>query len=193
MKSVKKLKLIFALALVAAFLFQASGIGSKTALAKKTNESRLVLIGAAITGIEDTVITARSKSGKNYQIETQGVKILRRNAGKCDFSEMAAGDKISVWGTENGMNITAKKIKDISVERVRMEGVIFDIDEDNNTISFYANGEGIQTVEIGDATKITFQKVRKSNFPNLKATVFGIRNKTQNMIYGTTKIIVYSE
>ncbi len=193
MKSVKKIKFIFALALVAVLLFQASGIGSKTALAKKTNKSSLVLIRATITEIEDTILTARTKSGKTYQVETQNAKLLRRNAGRCDFSEMTAGDKISVWGTETGRAIAAKKIKDLSVERVSMEGTIIDIDEDESTISFDASKEGIQTVEIGDDTKITYEKVRKSSYPNLKATVFGIRSKTRNLIYNTTKIIVYSE
>lgn len=193
MKDTNKFRIIFTLILAAVLLFQTTGIGVGTALAKKAEKNRLVLINATITEISGTILTARTKSGKDYQIETENSKFLRRNAGKADFSEISAGDKISVWGTENSRNIIAKKIKDLSVERVSLEGTIIDIDEDENEISFDASKIGLQTVEVGDNTKITFRKVRRSNYPNLKARVFGIRSKTQNIIYNTTKIIVYSE
>jgi len=185
---------------LAAFAFSCLAF---TADAKKSNSSQGIRIkNGQITNIDyATKIITVTKNNTTYTIDATNAVVKRRYGATAAFSEMLPNDYIWVWGTIDGMSITARKIKDNSIQKWKASftGTITAIN--NNEISdtrgnyheftLQSRHRGVQTVRVYGTTRIKYKKLSKS-FADLVVgetiTVKGIWNNTNSIVYNTNWI-----
>lgn len=96
----------------------------------KDKIGRSLRFGARITGsltaISENTLTVQTSDGASYSIDVTNAQCRRRFGGKCEWSELAVGDKVNVvgkWTDENKTAITAKLVRDASIQK--RHGVLF--------------------------------------------------------------------
>ena len=96
----------------------------------KDKLGRVLHFGARITGnltaVSTTSLTVQVTDEKIYTVDVTNARCLRRFGGKCEWSELAVGDKVNVvgkWTDENKTAITAKLVRDASIQK--RFGVLF--------------------------------------------------------------------
>jgi hypothetical protein len=193
----KKAKFILSIVLIFAF-FSIAGKGE----AKTGNGIQIK--NALVTTVDPTtkLITA-TKGNVSYVIDASGATLRRKYDAKCSIFELMTGDHISVWGTMSGTNITARKAKDMSIQKwnASFTGTISAIDNLNTYIDSSGRSyqifmlqslhRGTQTVRVYASTRIKYKKSSLS-FVDLavgdKITAQGIWNSTSSIVYNTAWI-----
>jgi len=96
----------------------------------KDKLGRVLRFGARITGnltaVSTTSLTVQATDGKSYPVDITNAQCRRRFGGKCEWSELAVGDKVNVvgkWTDENKSVITGKLVRDTSIQK--RFGVLF--------------------------------------------------------------------
>lgn len=191
------MKFFLPIALFAAF-FAVAGDGE----AKSGNGIQLK--NAVITAIDTTTesITAE-KNGVSYVIDASGATFRRRYGAKCDVYELMNGDYIWVWGTMSGTNITARKVKDYSIQKWKgtFVGTITFVDilttYNDNEGRIYQQFEiesrhrGDQVIRVYDTTRIKYRGQTKT-FTDLavgqEVVAKGIWNNTHSFVYDTSQV-----
>ncbi len=168
--------------------------------AEATEKNRLLLKNAVITAIDTATETITAeKDGVTYTIDAADATFRRKYGAKCDVYELMAGDYIRVWGRISGTNITAKKIKDYSIQKWKgsFVGTVTTVDPttytDNKGRSFQqfeieSRHRGDQIIRVYSTTRIKY-KGKVKTFADLAVgqTVVakGIWNNTHSIIYDT--------
>ncbi|MDI6778472.1 MAG: DUF5666 domain-containing protein [Patescibacteria group bacterium] len=189
----RKMKFFLPVALFLAFFVFAGSADAKSG-------NGIQLKNALITSVDDrsnTVIAA--KDGTEYAIDVSNATIRRRYGAKCDFYELMTGDYIWVWGTMSGTNITAGKVKDMSIQKWKgsFVGTITSIDS-----ATYTDGEGKsyqqfeiesrhrgdQIIRVYSTTSIKYRGKAKT-FSDLaigqEVVAKGTWNNTHSFVYDT--------
>jgi hypothetical protein len=106
--------------------------GKKERLTDKIKDrlGRIVNFGARITGnlaaISSSSLTVNTADGKNYTVDITNAQCRRRFGGKCEWSELAVGDRLNVigkWTDDSKTTINAKLVRDASIQK--RHGVVF--------------------------------------------------------------------
>lgn len=175
----------------------------------KNNSQGIKLKNAVITSVDsrsDTVIA--TKNGTEYTIDALSATVRRRYGAKAELSEMMEGDYIWVWGTQSGTSITARKIKDMSIQKWKgtFTGTIISLSSSLQPLTKSANKltlagadwlimrtkhRGLQEVLVYDTTQIKYRKQTMS-FSDLtvgsQIVAKGIWNRTHSIVYNTSWI-----
>lgn len=158
------------------------------------------LKNAVITAIDTATETiTATKNGATYTIDASGATFRRKYGAKCDIYELTTGDYIWVWGTMSGTNITARKMKDMSIQKWKASfvGTITTVDS-----AAYTDGEGRsyqqfeiesrhrgnQIIRVYDTTRIRYKGASRT-FSDLavgqEVVAKGIWNNTHSFVYDT--------
>jgi len=178
---------LMALIVGAAFMLTLVPQENVSAYHYKQLRQRKVLVNATITEINGKIINV-TKDSTTYTVDATNARIVRKFDAKADFSEVLTGDIINVWGTLDGTTVTARKIKDLSIQKAHgvFSGTIKSIDSTAKTFVLQSNKRGDQTAHVTDSTRIK-QKGQTKAFADLQVgnniQVKGTWNKTHNKIY----------
>jgi hypothetical protein len=173
--------------------------------AKKSNSAQGIRIkNGQIASIDySTKIITVAQNNITYTIDATNAVVKRRYGATAAFTEMITDDWIWVWGTIDGTNITAKRIRDNSIQKwkANFTGTIATIDDLNTYVDNAGNSyqqftlqsrhRGTQTVRVYNTTRIKYKSSSK-NFVDLAIgdtiTAKGIWNNTSSSIYNTSLI-----
>jgi hypothetical protein len=171
--------------------------------AKKSASAQGIRIknGQIATINYDTKIITATKNGTTYTIDATNAVVKRRYGATAAFSEMLTGDYIWVWGTIDGTNITARKIRDNSIQKWKatFAGTItainnFDISDPRGNyheFTLQSRHRGVQTVRLYSTTRIKYKRTSLT-FTDLAVgetiTAKGIWNNTHSIVYNTAWI-----
>jgi hypothetical protein len=84
---------------------------------KGTEKGNHPAYNLTVTAISGTTITATSKAGKTYTVDTTSATMIRKLGAKSSIDQVSVGDKLIVKGTlgTDGTTITATKIRNMSI------------------------------------------------------------------------------
>jgi len=193
----QKAKYFLPLALFLAF-FAFAGNGE----AKSGNGIQLK--NALVTAVDTTTETiTAAKDGVTYTVDASGATLRRKYGAKCDLYEIMTGDYIWVWGRMSGTNITARKVKDYSIQKWKASfvGTITFIDSlttyNDNEGRVYQQFEiesrhrGNQVIRVYDTTRLKYKGASKT-FSDLavgqEVVATGIWNNTHSFVYDTSQV-----
>jgi hypothetical protein len=185
--------------LLPAILLVATFVAADQVEAKAKNGIQLK--NAVITAIDTTTETiTATKNDVSYTIDASNATFRRKYGAKCDVYELMTGDHIYVWGAVSGLNITANKVKDYSIQKWKgtFAGTITYIDSLNTysdnegrvyrQFEIQSNHRGTQVIRVYDTTRIKYKKTSKT-FDDLavgqKIFAKGIWNSTHSFVYDT--------
>jgi len=191
------IKMILFLLFLAMFVLPFYGASAKTG-------NGIQLKNASYYGMDTWIQEMYAKkNGITYNIDYKNASILRRYGAKADTSELMTWDTISVWGTMNGTDITATKIKDLSIQKwnASFAGTITAIDDEHTYTDAHGQSfqqftmqslhRGSQTVRVYGSTHIRYKK-RSMSFIDLavgdKINAKGIWNSSYHLVYNTSLI-----
>jgi len=145
---------------------------------------------------ETNVITIL-KGSQTYTVNyTDSTKIVRKYNKVAAETEIAVGDKLKVYGTIDGITVTAKKIKDLSIQQAngKFKGNVLSIDSTTSPKSFvlHTSNRGDRTITVNDDVKIKYKGKTKA-FTDLDLrqrvlVVKGVWNTNTNTVYNVSKI-----
>jgi|GEM_PF-1494773 hypothetical protein len=189
----KKAKFLLLIALFLTFFAIAESTEAKAG-------NGIQLKNAVITAIDTTTETiTATKDGTTYTIDASGATLRRKYGAKCDIYELTAGDYIFVWGTMSGTNVTATKIKDLSIQKWKASfvGTITTVDSttytDNEGRSYQqfeieSRHRGDQVIRVYSATSIKYKGDSKT-FTDFavgqEVVAKGTWNNTHSFVYDT--------
>lgn len=187
-----KFKILMPAALFLALTLSAQGTNAKPG-------NGIQLKNAVITTIDTAAKTiTATKNDTTYTIDTSGATLRRKYGAKCDIYELMTGDYIWVWGRMSGKDITARKVKDYSIQKWKgsFTGTITAVDL--GTYSDYLGSyqkftlrsrhRGVQEVRVYSTTAIKYRGTAKTFaelLANYEVTAKGIWNNTHSFVYGT--------
>jgi len=172
-------------------IFPASAVGGSQGIK---------LRNAVIATIDsNTKIITAIKGGQTYTIDASSATVRRRYGAKANFSEMVVGDYIWVWGTQSGNSITARKVKDYSIQKWKgsFTGTITAVDAETyadylgsyQKFTLQSRHRGLQEVRVYGNTVIKYRGTAKTFaelLANYEITAKGIWNNTHSFVYGTS-------
>jgi len=132
-----------------------------------------------------------AKNQRTYTVDYSSSRLLRGSGGGLQEAELNIGDTAKIKGIAVDAQITAKKLTDLSVRNVKIEGVIGEV-SDTEDAFILETKKGDITVNIEDNTDILHKKCREANNPLTKALVRGLFNSNTKEIYKTRSIVMHS-
>lgn len=188
MKVIKKISWLF---LTVLLVFPFANVSAKN---NKSAGNKWLLNKSVVVSIDtDANILVVSKDGTNYTVNYSTAKLIRKYNATAAEAEILVGDFLKIFGKIEGANVTAKRVKDLSIQKYngKFNGTIKSIDSTSKTLVLTTNHRGDQTVNVYDTTKIRLKNQVKS-FSDLavgnKITIKGTWNRTHSIIYNTTWI-----
>jgi Cu/Ag efflux protein CusF len=134
-----------------------------------------------------------TKNSVDYVVDYSNARLVRKYNATADISEILVGDFVKIFGKINGTNVTAKRVKDLSIQKFngKFHGTIKSIDTTDNSFVLQTKKRGDQTVEVSSTTKIRYKSTTKA-FSDLavgnRVIIKGTWNSTHKLAYNVTSI-----
>jgi hypothetical protein len=173
----------------------ASGVWDSTSSTTDASTVTIVVKNGATTGVfqsavgETISMTAQNSPSTVYSVDATNAKLMRRFGAAMQLSDMQAGDVLAVSGTVNGLSITAKTIRDNSLQAHNgtfigtVSGAV-----NGSSFTIQSKARGSQTINTTSAT--IFKKgTASSSLADIAAvetvTVSGVWDRTNSNITAT--------
>ncbi len=114
-----------------------------------------VRIEGTATSISGATLLVQADGGLTYTVNAGSATVTRRKGGTMPVSDMQIGDRLEVRGTKIGLTIDAKKIRDLSQQRARLDGSISSVNAAAQNFVLMDTDRGTVTVSVTAQTKLT--------------------------------------
>jgi|GEM_PF-2289633 hypothetical protein len=172
----------------------ASGVWDSTSSTTDASKVTIVVKSGTTTGVfvsansEIITMTAYRSSSTVFSVDATNAKLVRRYGAAMQLSDMQAGDVLAVSGIINGLNITAKTIRDESLQAHNgtFVGTVGTVNGGNFILQ--SKNRGGQTINITGTT--IFREGTASTGPGSiaqgqTATVSGVWDRTNSNVTAT--------
>jgi len=173
----------------------ASGVWDSTNKTVAASSVTIVVKNGSVTGVFQSVsgeiisMTAKNSSSTLYSVDATNAKFVRRYGATMQLSDMQAGDVLVVTGVINGTNITAKTIRDQSLQAHNgtfvgtVSGAV-----NGSSFTIQSKARGTQTINT-TSTTIFKEGTASSSLSDIAVgqtvTVSGVWDRTNSNITAT--------
>ena len=169
----------------------ASGLWDSTANTVAASNVTIVVKNGTVTGILQSIsgdiltVSPKNASTTVYTVDATNAKLIRRYGATMQLSDYQTGDTLAVSGIINGLNITAKTIRDESLQAYNgtFTGSVTAVSSSSFTLQ--SKNRGSQTINLTSTTIIKVGTVAASSSAiavGQTATVSGVWDRTASNV-----------
>lgn len=178
-----------------------SGVWDSTNSTVAASTVTIVVKNGTVTGVFQSVageiisMTAKNSSSTVYSVDATNAKLVRRFGAAMQLSDMQAGDILTVTGIINGTQITAKTIRDQSLQAHNGTFVGTVTAVNGSSFTLQSKARGTQTINTTSAT-IFREGTASTSLSNIAVgqtvTVVGVWDRTNSNVTATRVTIKVS-
>jgi hypothetical protein len=170
----------------------ASGVWDSTSSTTEASTVTIVVKTGTTTGVFQSVVsgemfsmTAYRSSSTVYSVDATNAQLIRRYGAAMQLSDMQAGDVLAVSGTINGLSITAKTVRDESLQAHNgtFVGTVGQVS--GSSFVLQSKDRGSQTINITNSTIFregTASTSSSAVAQGQTATVSGVWDRTNSNV-----------